>query len=263
MTITIDHRTTSAVPTTPVHAVGAGSAGELDATVTDRRRAAIVAGVGYVALFVLGIFANFVVREGLVVADDPTATATNITESLGLFRIGLFSFLAVFLIDVVVAWALYVLFRSQHRDLSLVSAWFRIVYTVFMGVAAVFFFQALNLYESPYLAEAMSEAQRNAQALAGLELFNSAWLIGLAAFGVHLVVMGALVTRSTEAPRVLGYLMMLAGLAYVIDTSANTLLADYDTYAGAFLAMVAIPSVIAEGWFGLWLLTKAGKPAVR
>lgn len=223
---------------------------------TSRSRAALVAGIGYALLFVLAIFANFFVREGLVVTDDAQATAANIAESNMLFRVGLVAFLAIFLIDIVVAWALHVVFRSRHHDLSLVAAWSRLVYTVFLGVAAIFFFQALFLYDSPAVADAMSIAEREAQALVGLELFNSAWLIGLAAFGLHLIVLGFLVARSIETPRWLGRLMMVAGAAYLADTAANALLADYADHAGAFLIMVALPSVVAEGWFGLWLLTR-------
>ena len=221
------------------------------------RSAALIAGIGYVLLFGLAVFANFFVREGLVVADDAQATATNIAESNTLFRWGLVAFLAIFLIDIVVAWALHIVFRSQHHDLSLVAAWSRLVYTVFLGVAAIFFFQALAFYDSAAVADVMSSAERNAQALIGLELFNSAWLIGLAAFGLHLIVLGFLVARSIETPRWLGHLMIVAGAAYIVDTTANTLLANYAEYADAFLAMVAVPSVIAEGWFGLWLLTRA------
>ena len=44
--------------------------------------------------------------------------------------------------------ALYIVFRAQHHDLSLVAAWSRLVYTVFLGVAAIFFFQALAFYDS-------------------------------------------------------------------------------------------------------------------
>jgi hypothetical protein len=222
-----------------------------------RRQAALIAGVGYALLFGLAVFANFFVREGLVVADDAQATAANIAESHTLFRLGLVAFLAIFLIDIVVAWALHIVFRAQHHDLSLVAAWSRLVYTVLLGVAAIFFFQALAYYDSPGVADAMAAAERNAQALIGLELFNSAWLIGLAAFGLHLIVLGFLVARSVETPRWLGHLMIVAGAAYIVDTVAHTVLADYADHADAFLAMVAVPSIVAEGWFGLWLLTRA------
>jgi hypothetical protein len=221
------------------------------------RRAALIAGIGYVLLFGLAIFANFFVREGLVVADDAQATAANIAESDTLFRLGLVAFLAIFLIDIVVAWALHIVFRAQHHDLSLVAAWSRLVYTVFLGVAAIFFFQALAYYDSAAVVEVMSSAERNVQAFVGLELFNAAWLIGLAAFGLHLIVLGYLVVRSAVTPRWLGQLMMVAGAAYIIDTTAYAVLADYADHADALLVMVAVPSVVAEGWFGLWLLTRA------
>ena len=222
-----------------------------------RRQAALIAGIGYVLLFGLAIFANFFVREGLVVADDASATAANIAASETLFRFGLVAFLAIFLIDIVVAWALHIVFRAKHHDLSLVAAWSRLVYTVFLGVGAIFLFQALEFYGSATVADAIGVAERNAQAMVGLELFNATWLIGLAAFGLHLIVLGALVVRSTETPRWLGLAMVVAGVAYVLDTTAYAALANYADYAEAFLVMVAVPSVIAEGWFGLWLLTRA------
>lgn len=216
-----------------------------------RQRAALTAGIGYALLFGLAIFANFFVREGLVVTDDASATAANIAESNTLFRFGLLAILAIFLIDIVVAWAIHIVFRSSHHDLSLVAAWSRLVYTVFLGVAAIFFFQALAFYDVPDIAEP------NSHALVGLELFNATWLIGLAAFGLHLIILGTLVARSTETPRWLGLAMIAAGTAYIVDTTAYTVLADYADHADTLLVIVSVPSIIAEGWFGLWLLTRA------
>lgn len=224
------------------------------------RTAAVIAGIGYVILFAFAVFANFFVREGLVVTDDAQATAANIAESEGLFRLGMASFLAIFLVDVVVAWGLYIVFRRANRDVSLVAAWFRLVYTVFLGVALIYFFQALQFLSGSGFLESFDTAQREAQALVALDTFNSAWLIGLAAFGVHLVVLGGLILHSHAAPRVLGYVLIVAGAAYVIDTAAHSLLGNYSDYETAFIIMVAVPSVIAEGWMGLWLLLRAGKP---
>ena len=67
------------------------------------RGAALVAGVGYVAIFVLAVFGNFVVIEGLIESGDASATAANILESESLFRAGLVAFAIVFVVDVVVA----------------------------------------------------------------------------------------------------------------------------------------------------------------
>lgn len=222
------------------------------------RQYALIAGVGYVVLFVLAIFANFFVREGLVVTGDAAQTAANILESEGLFRLGMVSFLVIFVVDVIVAWALYVLFKRVNEDVSLVTAWFRIVYTVFLGVAVIFFYQALQLLSGSEFLNVFDAGQLEAQALLAAETFNSTWLVGLLVFGVHLILLGWLVVKST-APRLLGYVLIVAGLAYVADTLAHTVLANYVDYENVFLAIVAVPSVIAEGWMGLWLLFKGGK----
>jgi hypothetical protein len=223
------------------------------------RQAARLAGIGYVMLFLLAIFANFFVVEGLIEPGDAATTAANIRESEGLFRLSLVSFMVVFIVDVVVAWALYIVFRNVGREVSLLTAWFRLVYTVFLGVALVFLFQALQLLSGANYLAAFDIGQVNAQALNALEAFNYAWLIGLAAFGVHLLALGYLIVKSGYTSRILGYVLMVAGAAYVIDTAAYALIADYADYENAFLFMVAVPAVIGELWLGLWLLLRAGK----
>ena len=227
------------------------------------RRAAIIAGTSYVVLFAVAIFANFFMREGLIVSGDAEATATNIAESETLFRSGLIGFLAIFLLDVIIAWALYIVFQSASRTLSQLAAWFRLVYTVLLGVAIVFFFQALQLLDDTDALASFDQSQLQAQALVSLETFNSAWLIGLAAFGVHLIVLGSLIVANRMAPRALGLLLITAGGAYILDTVLHGLLNDYAEYETLLTTIVAVPSVIAEGWFGLWLLLRAGRDRPR
>ena len=223
------------------------------------RKAGIIAGFGYIVLFALAIFANFAVREGLIVSGDAIATAANLSESEGLFRIGMLSFLIIFLLDVFVAWALYVVFREVDRDLSLLSAWLRLVYTVLLGVALIFFFQGLQFLSGAEFLSVMSKEVLEANALVALTTFNSTWLIGLTAFGLHLIVLGFLILRSGIAPKLLGWVLIVAGTAYIIDTIVHSLVSNYSNYESLMLGIVAIPAVLAEGWFGLWLLLKGGK----
>ena len=182
------------------------------------------------------------------------ATATNVSESEGLFRMGLLSFL-----DVFVAWALYVVFREVERDLSLLAAWLRLVYTVLLGVALIFFFQALQFLSGAEFLKAMTQDALHANALVALTTFNSTWLIGLTAFGLHLAVLGYLVIRSGIAPKALGWVLVVSGVLYVGDTTAHSLLSNYSDYEALIVAIVAGPAILAEGWFGLWLLFKGGK----
>jgi hypothetical protein len=75
------------------------------------RGAAIIAGVGLLLIAVIAPYANFGVLENLIVPGDANSTATNIIGSQMLFRVGMGCFLIVAILDIVVAWALYVLFR--------------------------------------------------------------------------------------------------------------------------------------------------------
>lgn len=218
------------------------------------RRAARIAGVSYLAIYALAIFANFMVVEAMVIPDDAAATVANITDSIGMFRLGLIAFLAVFLLDVVVSWALHVVFRQIDRDVSLVTAWFRLTYTVFLGAGLVYFFEVLQLLGNTDYAAALGAEQVNAQVMMSLNSFETTWLIGLAAFGIHLILLGSLAMRSGWVPRAMTWLLIAAGVAYVVDTAAHGVLSDYESYASLFLAIVAIPSMIGEGWLGLWLL---------
>lgn len=214
------------------------------------QRAARLAGVSYLVMFVLAIFANFMVREGLVEPGDAAATTANIAESIGLFRLGLLAFLVIFVLDVVIAWALHLVFRQVNRDVSLAAAWFRLVYTVFLGAGLVSYFQALVLVDGPAY---LSPDQAAAQVMLAMESFEATWLIGLVAFGFHLLLLGWLVARSGVVARALGFVLMVAGVAYIADTAAHAVLSDYDAVGGLLLIAVAIPSMVGEGWLGLWL----------
>ena len=78
-------------------------------------------------------------------------------------------------------------------------------------------------------------------------------------FGIHLVLLGYMILRTGITNRALGYILMLAGAGYIIDTGAHALLGNYDDYETLFGLIVAIPSVIGELSVGLWLLLRAGK----
>ena len=189
-------------------------------------------------------------REGLVDPDDASATVENLVTDGTLFRQGIAAFVAVFLIDVAVSWALYVLLRPGGPARSLVAAWFRLAHTVLLGVAATFLFLALQLAGGS-LAAGLGASEREAWTALAIEAFDYTWLIGLAAFGVHLVLVGRLLASAMGA-RVLGALLAVAGAAYLFDTAAYTLLADYADHEDLFLAIVAIPSVVAELGFTIW-----------
>ncbi|MGA8048147.1 MAG: DUF4386 domain-containing protein [Dermatophilaceae bacterium] len=220
---------------------------------TSQKTAARVAAAGYLAIFVLAIIANFVALGPVLNPGDATATAQALEGSQAGMRVGAIAFLVVFLLDFAVAWALHVLFRRVHADLSLLAAWFRLGYTVMLGTALVFLFAALLLVGDPTLAGSGSDGQ----VLLALRAFDFTWVAGLAAFGLHLVLLGRLLLLTDGGSRVLASILMVAGGAYVVDTVARLALADYQAWSTQFLMLVAIPSIVGELWLTLWLLRVA------
>jgi hypothetical protein len=52
--------------------------------------------------------------------------------------------------------------------------------------------------------------------------------------------------------------LALAGAAFVFNTAANALVSSYADYETLFLLIVAVPSVVAELAFAVWLLARGG-----
>ena len=108
-----------------------------------------IAGFGLLLMAILAMFANFSVIEGLVVPNDVPTTIQNIMDYEILYRAGLISFVIVLILDVLVAWALYVLLKPLHRNLAVLAAWFRLIYTAIFAVALNHLLNVLSLLKRP------------------------------------------------------------------------------------------------------------------
>lgn len=200
-----------------------------------KRKLALIAGSSYLVIFFAAIFANFFVLESIL--NEPLAT---IRDHHMVVRFGILAFLITVVFDVVVAWALQELYK-EHA-LSGLSTLFRMMHAAIMGVAVFSLVVSLS-------ADTEQEILRQA------DIFNIIWLIGLFFFGIHLILLGTIIGR----PRLIGIFLALAGTMYMIDTGAHFLLTDYDSHASVFLALVAIPSIVGEMSFSVWLLIRGGK----
>jgi len=97
--------------------------------------------------------------------------------------------------------------------------------------------------------------QINALAMLFLETHTSGVLISQVFFGLHVLLLGYLLFRSNDIPGILGILMFLASLGYLIEIF-GTLLAPQ--HGEVFAWIVAVPAIVAELSFTVWLLVKGG-----
>lgn len=220
---------------------------------------ALFAGIGYLIIFVSGIFANFFVLETMIIQGDAIATADNILSNPGQFLTGTISFVFMVVFDVLLAWALYLLLKPVNKDLSLLSGWLRLVNGTVFAIALFNLFDVSLLLNGSSYLEAFQPEQLYAQVMLKLESFNKGWLIGLVFFGVHLLVLGYLIIKSDFVPRFIGYLLLVAGVGYLVDSFAQFLLTNYDDYANVFMLIVVVPGVIGELSLTILLLAKGIK----
>lgn len=224
-----------------------------------QRQAARIAGSAYLIISILALFATFFARERLTEPGDAAATVSNIADSEALFRGGIVALMAVVVADAVVAWALYIFFRRVNRDVSLLTAWFRLLYTAMSGIALLNLAIVVLLVGGADTATALGAGPRDAQAMLFLDAYEYGWAIALVCFGVHLVLLGFLVLRSDYAPSIIGVLLVLAGLGYLVDSLARFLLLNYEDYSDFFFLLVAVPAIAGELSFTAWLLLRGGK----
>ncbi len=230
-------------------------------TITEmsQSRAAGIAGAGYFIIFVLGLVTNFFIFGNLILHGDAEATALNIASNQMLFRGGLVSWLVVLIIDVVIAWALYEFLKPVNKSLSLLTAWFRLVYITIFGITQLNLLFVIILLSGAGFLSVFNAAQINSLVLLFLSGHNYGFLLALVFFGVHLLMLSYMIFISGFAPKFLGILLMLSGLGYIIDSTANFLMIDYDNYKTIFMMIVAIPGIIGELTLTLWLLIKGVK----
>ncbi len=180
------------------------------------RAPSLIAGAGLLLMAVLSALANFGALESLITDGDPTKTIADISASEPFFRMGIAGLAAVVILDVIVAAALFDVFVSVNRSISMTAAWFRLTYS------AVFLVAICRLFEVPALLAGNPE-----QAIRVLDAFDATWKVGLSLFAFHLLLIGYLAYISGFIGKIFGILLVVAGLGYLADAFATILVADF------------------------------------
>jgi hypothetical protein len=205
------------------------------------RTAAMVAGVGLLLMAILSPIAYLNTFQRLVKFDDAALTTQNILNSMGAFRTCILLLFTVAILDIVVAWALYLLLIPANKNLSAFAAWLRVIY------AGIFIFAISKLYVALQVITA-----DGTQAMSFLKAFQSIWDMALILFGFHLLVLGYLAFKSGYIPKWLGVFLVLASVGYIIDGFGKTLSPDYNLNIAQF-------TFVGEVLLIFWLLWRGVK----
>lgn len=218
---------------------------------TQRTRPATVAGLCYLVVIAGGLFAEGMVRGALIVPGDAAATARAIVENEMLWRLGL----AVHLLYLAPALAVNVivsgLFRSIEPTLARLALVFGVAAVTVEAVALVYLYVPLAFSEHGTALASLEDAP--ALIYMATRLFATGFGFSLLLFSGFCVLIGALILHSRVVPRVIGAMMILAGICYVVNTVALIVSPGFWKLINP---TILLPILLAELSLALWLLVK-------
>lgn len=217
-------------------------------TETSPQAYARTAGVFYLFEGVTAVFGQMFVLGKLVVPGDVAATAANILGHETLFRLGFASSLMAVAFHIALALLFYELLKPVSRNVSLLAMFLILVGCATQALAGLLYAAPLIVLTGGSVFSAFTTEQLQALAIVFLKLNGQSFNAYLVFFGMWCALVGYLIVRSTFLPRIIGLLMMVAGLGYL-----TLLWPPLATYLYPFNLAVAAPGEIS---LLLWLLVK-------
>lgn len=215
-----------------------------------------VAGFLYLLLALSAPIGLLYVPGKLIVSGNATATADNIRSSEWLLRLGIASELIHQIIAVFLVLALYRLFKAVNethaRQMVILGA---LVSVPIMFVNVLNDIAALVLVSGADFLAVFEKPQLDALAYLFVRLHSEGITVAAIFWGLWLFPFGMLVIRSGFIPRVLGVLLMIAGVAYLASSFATLVLPRY----APLVSQIALPLEVAELPIVFWLLIWGAK----
>ena len=234
--------------------------GEDKAHSAQRQANARLAGAAYLLTIIAGMFAEVYARATLRVPSDPRATAANIVAGETLYRFSIFADLTMLASYVVVTALLYQTFKGAGRALSLTAALFSVIGIALLAAATGLLAAPLILVGDAGYLSAFPGEQREVLAYVMLRMHGEFYSYTGFFFGLYCLSIGSLALRSRDLPRPVGWLMVLAGATFLVDTTLELVA---PSIARQVPDIVLIISLLGEGTFAIWLtLFGIGRPSL-
>ncbi len=197
------------------------------------------------------------IHNSLVVPGDAETTVENIRSNGLLFHIEVIGWFFILLLDVIVAWALYLFFKNENQNLSFIMAGLRVVFTIIFAVAIFSLIPVLRIANGNI---AVVQEIIGKQIMNDLESFEKVWSFSLIIFGFHLFALGILVFRSKYIHNFWGIVLVFVAVSYVLIHSAKFLSPESENLINITEMVLMLPMTFGEVGFAFWLIIWGVKP---
>jgi hypothetical protein len=197
--------------------------------------------------------ANDVAIGPLIVEDNAPSTLLNILGAKLSFKLGFLCWMVILVTDVFAAWGLYIFLKPVSKILSLIAAWFRLVYAAMLAVSIFNLLYIILLIDTTGATSVGISGTLGTNVMFYLDAFDKMFSVSLIVFGIHVLLLGYLVYRSIHFPKILGILLIIGFLGYIIINISKLLFPQYDETIRILEWIFLIP-MLSEVALGLWLL---------
>ena len=195
------------------------------------RKAAIIAGVSFIAsVFIVTLIDNLLLAN-FVVPGDTSALAKDIEANRDSFGFAVIGYLLVLMLDSVIGLGLYVVLKPANKKLAWWTAALRLLYACTLTIGLfVLVFKIIDVYS-----------------------FESLKLFGYIFFALHILILGYSVFKSGYMPKSLGIFLMVASLTYTVFFVDNSSLPEI------LMAAIMLIMLFAELSLSVWLMWKRNR----
>ncbi|WP_028543294.1 DUF4386 domain-containing protein [Paenibacillus taiwanensis] len=229
----------------------------------EQRTMALTAAISLLIMTIAAFFSFGFVHGNLVLQEDAITTYQNLHSSNVLFKAEILGWIIILICDIVVAWAFYNFLKPINKSLSLLGAWFRLIYTAILGIAILNLIGVMLLTSSTEPVLWSKTEQLQAQVMLYLRAFDTIWSIGLIVFGGHLLLVGSLTFKSDSIPKAISIFLFIAAFGYIVIHLCNTFVPQLNEVMTILKFIFTVPMIVGELGFGIWLLIRGGKCTVK
>jgi len=219
------------------------------------KRTARLAGLLYLILGLLAFYAIMYVPNRIFVRGDSKTSAKNLLADEFLFRTSIVSHLISVIIFLFLAFVLYKLLKKVNEQQAKLLVALVIVQVPIIFLLETFDISSLMMLKGEAFKTATLPQQQEVSQLF-LKIRGYGLMTVEIFWGLWLIPFGLLVYKSVFIPRVLGVLLILAGIGYTVDSLTFILFPTFRVFTqpAAFLF-----SGLGEGSTILWLLIMGAK----
>lgn len=222
-----------------------------------QRKAAVISAIALLIMTLAAFFSQGYVHSSLVINGDAVTTLENIQASQSLFRLGILGWIIILITDLIVSWGFYVFLKPFHREYALLAGWLRLLYTAILGIAVSQLVIANSTLHESVTGEALGTITQ--QVMRSITAFEEIWSVGLIIFGIHLITVGLVAMNTKKIPKVLSFLVILAGFSYSLIHFMYGFIPQLEGFTKILEMILIAPMFIGELGFGIWLLVKGRK----